>query len=483
MTYLRRLALLTLLMLALASYSIASTYPSEFQVLNTDWGSETSSLSAALGDFNGDGQLDIAVANFGLATVSIFLGGGNGTFQAAGSYSAGLEPRVVASADFNGDGVLDLIVVNQSSGTVSILLGNGDGSFQSPTSYSAGSNPVGLAVSDFNGDGKPDVAVADSEGTGAVSVLLGNGDGSLQSAVSYSAGGLPSSIAAGNVNHDAVPDIVVGLMGPKAAAVLLGNGNGTFQPPVLTKLTFNPSSIVLGDFNNDGTLDLGISGEVTTKGIVATALGNGDGTFQAPVIVLVTPGELPISASVGDFNQDGFLDLATVSNASGNGVVAMLFGNGNGSFVTAQTYSVGSNPASVAAGDVNGDNYPDLIAVNEGSAGFSSESTLLNAGTSLFVTLSNVSLAFPSTSVGSTSARQAVKLTNTSTASLTISSVTVSGDFIVKNGCGSTLASNNSCNLTLQFRPRTTGTRKGVVTITDSASTSPQKVQLMGTGK
>src|SRR5580658_1154106 len=160
-----------------ASSSIALGAPSAF-------GAGTEPDSVAVGDFNGDGKLDLAVANEGSNNISILLGMGDGTFQAAVDYGAGTAPDSVAVGDFRRDGKLDLVVANDGSNNVSILLGNGDGTFQAAVNYGVGSAPTSVAVGDFNGDGKLDLAVV-NELSNNVSILLGNGDGMFQAAVNY----------------------------------------------------------------------------------------------------------------------------------------------------------------------------------------------------------------------------------------------------------------------------------------------------------
>src|SRR6266446_3597740 len=156
--------------------------------------------SVAVGDFNGDGRLDLATANFDSNDVSVLLGNGDGSFQAALTAAAGRGPSSVAVGDVNGDGKLDLVVVNLVAGdsaSVSVLLGNGDGTFQAARiSSTGGSRPASVAVGDFNGLGKPDLAVANS-GSGSVSVLLGNGDGTFL-ARPFAAGAV--SVAVGDFN-------------------------------------------------------------------------------------------------------------------------------------------------------------------------------------------------------------------------------------------------------------------------------------------
>src|SRR5207302_408575 len=165
--------------------------------------------SVAVGDFNGDGNLDLAVANWGgtNGTVSALLGNGDGTFQTAVNYAAGLNSISIAVSDFNGDGKLDLVVANSGSTNISVLLGNGDGTFRPAVNYGAETAPYSVAVGDFNDDGKLDVAVANAgsgyyQTGGNVSVLLGNGDGTFQPAINYSAGVGPYSVAVGDFNGD-----------------------------------------------------------------------------------------------------------------------------------------------------------------------------------------------------------------------------------------------------------------------------------------
>ncbi|MBZ5642940.1 MAG: VCBS repeat-containing protein [Acidobacteriia bacterium] len=162
----------------------------------------------ALGDFNGDGILDLAVCNFDLAgsTVSILLGNGDGTFLLRANYNLNLFAGQIMAVDFNGDGILDLAALdsNSSAAFVSILLGNGDGTFQPKVDYPAGTSPIAITAGDYNGDGRVDLAIADTlclnsgcPASGAVNVLLGKGDGTLQSSLGFSTQGGPSAIASG----------------------------------------------------------------------------------------------------------------------------------------------------------------------------------------------------------------------------------------------------------------------------------------------
>src|SRR5208282_3578238 len=196
----------------------------------------------------------------------------------------------VAVADVNDDGKPDVVVTN-GDGTLSVLLGNGDGSFQPPVTYNPGlQEPTGVAVADLNGDGKQDLAVPN--GYSKVSVLLGNGDGTFQAPVSYGTGGNgPYAVAIGDVNGDGNPDLAVATSCGGACdgtvAVLLGNGDGTFQPAVLydTGVYLAPAAVAIADVNGDGIPDL-VAADFygVPTGNISVLQGNGDGTFQSPLI-------------------------------------------------------------------------------------------------------------------------------------------------------------------------------------------------------
>jgi hypothetical protein len=221
----------------------------------------SSSRALVVGDFNGDGIPDLAVTNDlnPDGRVSVLLGNGDGSFQDARSFAAGIWPRSVAVGDFNGDGRLDLVVANFTTANVSVLLGNGDGTFQDAVNFAAGSSPLSVAVGDFNGDGTPDLAVANN-GSNDVSVLLGNGDGTFQAAHNFAAETNPFSVAVGDFNGDGLPDLAVAGYG--GVRVLQGNGDGTFRTsPVSYIAGDSPHSVAVGDLNGDGSADLAVANE------------------------------------------------------------------------------------------------------------------------------------------------------------------------------------------------------------------------------
>jgi hypothetical protein len=340
-------------------------------------------FSVAVGDFNGDGKQDLAVANYGSNNVSVLLGKGDGTFQTALSVLSlpdGSFPLSVAVGDFNGDGKPDLAVATYYSAAVSVLLGKGDGSFGAAPSYAAGSNPNSVAVGDFNGDGKLDLAVANA-GSNNVSVLLGQGDGTFLPAQSVPAGASPGSVAVGDFNGDGIPDLAVANIGSNNVSLLLGKGDGTFLPAVNYPAGDNPRSVAVGDFNGDGIPDLAVAN--FGSGTVSVLLGQGDGTFLPAQSY--PAGVHPSAVAVGDFNGDGNQDLAVANQGTypsyNDSSVAILLGKGDGTFLPAQSYAAGVTPQSVAVGDFNGDGKPDLAVANE----YSNVSVLLGKGDGTFL--------------------------------------------------------------------------------------------------
>src|SRR5207253_1635511 len=187
-------------------------------------------------------------------------------FGSARAFDAGASCFSVAVGDFNGDGTSDLAVADIDSDKVSVLLSKGDGTFQPAANYAVGMAPVYVAVADFNGDGKLDLVVANDEVwdvsnltyTNGISVLLGSGDGKFQPAVSFGAGTSPRSVAVGDLNNDGKPDLVVANLDSHDVSVLLGKGDGTFRAAVNHGAGMEPVSVAVGDFNRDGKLDLAV---------------------------------------------------------------------------------------------------------------------------------------------------------------------------------------------------------------------------------
>jgi hypothetical protein len=433
--------------------------------------------SIAVGDFNHDGKLDMAVASISTATqVSVLLGNGDGTFKPAVNYDSGYLPNSVVSADFNGDGNLDLAVADSgsSSNNVAILLGNGDGTFQAPKFYSTPSAPTFVTVGDFNNDHKLDLVLTDGQ---YVSVMLGNGDGTFQPPINTSPAHAPVSLGVGQFNADGKLDVVVAQEDlVDQVQVLLGNGDGTFRLGATYPVGPIPDSIAVADFRGIGKQDVAVA---CTGGLgVEVLLGNGDGTFQQEVTYDVPSAEWVVAV---DLNGDGKLDLAvadfSLTQHHPTGAASTLLGNGDGTFQAAHTYLLGKTNSFIAVDDFNGDKKPDLAVADRQSGDVI---ILLSTGGVDFSPTSPVDVR--SQLIGTTSAPQAVTLTNTGTTALAISSMKVARQFGMASTCGASVAPGANCSISTTFSPQGKGPKSGSITIQDSASTRPQVIELMGAG-
>jgi hypothetical protein len=367
----------------------------------------------AVGDFNNDGKLDVLTRpGLGQHGLYLSLGNGDGTFLPA--YLVWTEPISIfepllnginsfAVGDFNDDGNLD-VAMNIDGARVDVLLGTGTGVFASTGTieidqHQAGGNGLGqIAAAKLSPNGHVDLVVGTGYGATLV-ILRGNGDGTFQSPEIYP---LPQSddegLIVGDLNNDGSLDIAIGTSGGFSAnnylTVLLNDGDGGFGPPpplFAVKTTpgnepaTNAVGVTLSDLTNNGKLDLIVTTwntpiepaangqmpplpsinvqttSVNTRGSIAVLAGNGDGTFQTEQQFYVD-GRRPIAVEAADLDGDGKKDLVTVNAVDNN--MSILPGNGDRTFQTSIAIDVGTNPTSLAVADFNGDNKPDIVLTN-----------------------------------------------------------------------------------------------------------------------
>ncbi len=320
--------------------------------------------SFVVGDFNGDGILDLAVEDVGFDTLTVLFGNGDGTFT-AGPRTPVTGP-IETTGDFNGDGILDLVTAKIGGGSVTVLLGDGKGNFSAKTTTGVTWGSFGgIVAGDFNGDGILDIAVANPLNlpySGGIVTLLGKGDGTFTPmSVTYGqTGAFPGSVAVGDFNGDGILDLAVTDMSANTLSILPGNGQGQFGQPAATyKTGLVPGSIAAGDFKGDGIQDLAITD--FNSNTVTVLLGDGKGNFIAAPTSPQT-GANPGGIAFGDFNGDGILDLAVVNASSNN--LTILLGNGDGTFTASPTSPSGTDPEGPLLGDFNGDGIPDVAVLN-----------------------------------------------------------------------------------------------------------------------
>jgi FG-GAP-like repeat len=365
--------------------------------------------AVVVADFNGDGRLDIAVANLS-GTISILLGKGDGTFQTANTFTAGTQIQSVAASDLNGDTKPDLVISDSTltSTQVGVLLNSGAGTFGSVQTLPGITIASSFALSDVDGDLNTDLVVSDT-GANVIHVFRGKGDGSFQAPLDIVPSFVPKTIHLADFNNDGSPDLA--MTGFNGFDLLLSNGDGTFQSSLFVSTGFS-TSILPGDLNQDGKTDVAafVSGIFNQKPFFLTRLGNGDGTFQSSKSIGTAAGTLSLLA---DFDGDHVPDVV----AGGGGSVFLWINHGDAMFQAPISTVAGPTSSGIGAADLNGDGATDLIVTNPVQ---NAVSVLLNSGTQL--SLNSLTLNPSSITRGqSTTATLTVNLLNSFTKPIALS--------------------------------------------------------------
>jgi hypothetical protein len=345
-------------------------------------GSNALGIDLVSGDFNDDRRADLAVINAGSwphfdGTVSVLIGNGDGTFRPPVTHALGHDSVGIVAGDFNADGQVDLAVANNGlsydsigdyipdPGSVSVLLGNGDGTFGPPSSYTVGPPLVAIAAGNFTGDGHTDLAVCASyfdsqanQNVGKVSVLLANGEGTFQPQAVYSVGSNPSAMVASDFNGDGRFDLATLNGNDSTSTVLLGKGDGTFTAAGQSARTLLATPL-LADVNGDGTNDVLLTNSAGDI-LYRQGVPGQPGSFEPPVII-----------NTGNPSRD----IAWISNPKQGPVLASvdahdnavsLFAYRDGGFVKVWSLATGFLPAQIIAADLNGVGLTDLVVRNAG---------------------------------------------------------------------------------------------------------------------
>ncbi|MFZ2491244.1 MAG: FG-GAP-like repeat-containing protein [Thermoanaerobaculia bacterium] len=350
----------------------------------------TTPSSVIAGDFDRDGNADLAVANSGSNDISVLISNGDGTFTVSEPYTVGTLPTSVAAGDINRDGRLDLVVANTNSDDVSVLIGDIGGAFHpAAPPIAVGSAPRHMALADFNRDAILDAAIPNT-GSDSVTVLLGRGDGTF-SAVGgcCAAGSAPWSVATADFDRDGIVDLAVANETTASVSILRGDGSGYFSSVGNLAVGDGPRFVAAGDFKKDGRPDLVVTNYGTTTAgttvSVILASSTGEGVF-APAVPY-TAHSRPSSVPPADLNQDRALDLAVTNYDSDD--ISIMPGSPDGLFKpwtapgypsaltssrgtlskTAYSYQnanvpAGDGPVSSAVADFNGDGKPDLAVAD-----------------------------------------------------------------------------------------------------------------------
>lgn len=320
----------------------------------------------AAGDFDADGQVDLAGTRMSESAVASFLGAGDARFQKKGDFQVGADPETVVTEDFNGDGTLDLAVLNTRSQTVSVLLGLGDGAFEPARSTLTGAGPWAMTTADFNGDGNQDLFTVNtslSTGASTLSWLQGNGRGTFTRR-DFSLPFVALSVTTADFDGDGYVDVAVPASLGYDFYIYMGAGDGSFREGYRYSAQNSPRQVAAADLNNDGKSDLLVTsrGDTFNSPSVSVYLGRGDGTFESAKRHAVA-GEVG-ALTVADINVDGWLDVAVTVTASNT--VSLLLGLGDGSLSERHDVVLAGVPRGLVAGRFTADDRLALMVSQEG---------------------------------------------------------------------------------------------------------------------
>ncbi len=367
---------------------------------NVDFANGGGPFSVAIGDLDGDGKPDLAVANFNSDNVSVYRNTSASGSIAAGSFApkvdfaTEVQPRSVAIGDLDGDGKPDLVVANASSDNISVLRNTSAsgsitaGSFAPKVNFANGLRPTSVAIGDLDGDGKPDLVVV-NESSNTVSVLRNTSSsgsitaGSFAPQVDFATGNTPRSVAIGDLDGDGKPDLAVANLFSSNVSVYRNTSSsgsitaGSFAPAVDFATSVGPVSLAIGDLDGDGKPDLAVANSSSISvSVLRNTSSSGSitaGSF-APIVNFAT-GFGPRSLAIGDLDGDGKPDLAVTNEYSNTvSVLRNTSASGNitaGSFAPKVDFATGVEPYSVAIGDLDGDGKPDLAVGNLNSSNVS----------------------------------------------------------------------------------------------------------------
>jgi hypothetical protein len=475
---------------AMTTFTLTVTDPNCSQGLFTSGpnvATGTMPHSIAIGDFNEDGNQDLAVGNNN--SISIRLGDGLGGFTGTTNITTSSDVVSVAVGDFDGDGNQDLVASYRSTNSVTLHWGNGAGGFPTTSSVGVGLLPIGVAVGDFNGDGKQDFAASNSN-LNNVSIRLGDGARNFTVMPSVTVGSFPRHVAVADFNDDGYQDLAVVNQNSANVSIHWGNGTGNFTAGPIVPVGSAPWSVAIGDFNEDGDQDFVTANWNVNS--VSIRLGNGQGIFSTPSNIAA--GTQPASVAIGDYNGDGHQDLAVANNTSND--VSILLGYGNGSFAAATTYTTGNGPNMIATGDFNGDRKHDLATANQSS----SVSIRLGGEAEINLQGNAISIAdgdatpsstdhtdFGSVLACSGTLVRSFTIQNLGTVALSLSGATITGpqatDFVVTTLPDTTVAVGGSTTIQVTFDPSATGLRTAILNIQSAdCNEGTYNIAIQGTG-
>ncbi len=333
---------------------------SDFRAAVEDHGNLFPSTTSWADDFDGDGDVDVALLVVRTNNVSIVWNTEGETrtipFLSA-TFDAASEPHTVDIGDINGDGHLDIVTGNNDNAVaLSAFVNRGDGSFFDAVEYVIAENPLRVELADVDDDGDLDLAATDGIFPNTLYVFPNRGDGVFETSVEYPVGDTPSHVTAAELTGDRFPELVTSNQSAGTVSVLINQGDGTFAAGASPVAGTQPAALVAVDFDADGNVDLAVA----NSGSRDVAILRGDGAAGFGDTTAFPVADAPNFIIAGDFDADGAVDVVTASESRGS--AAVLWNDGTADFSAVTNLTVERQPHSLIAGDVDGDGILDVIA-------------------------------------------------------------------------------------------------------------------------
>ena len=338
----------------------AAAEPLIFQ--RTDYTAGYGALWFAAGDWNRDGDLDLAVSDFAVTSIDIFLGNGTGQLLQIAAAPAGNGPWGIVAGDWNRDGNLDLAAACTQTDEVTTALGDGQGGFVFGTSLPTGDYPRAILTADFDEDGWADLAVSNLVGD-TVAIFFGDGQGGFTAGLILTGGDGPGAGSGADLDADGHADIAIGNQNSHDVSVWFGDGTGAFAPRLDLPIVNHAHTAIAGYADADSHLDLIADNVNSSPPVVSVLRGDGNRGF-APAASFATGDSAPAHVAIGDLDRDGFADLVAARRATAS--IAVLRGDGVGAFGAPEVFAVGLTPNCVLIEDLDRDGRLDLTISNFG---------------------------------------------------------------------------------------------------------------------
>ena len=319
------------------------------------------SYGAYAGDLNNDGFSDLTVINERSIDARVFLNDGFGFYNQFTTYAItdGRRPSANEPGDFNSDGEIDLAIANTDNAEMSLLFGDGTGAVPHEASYESKPELRGIGVLDVNSDGIDDVVVTNKT-QGSVSLHINDGTGVMNQAITIEPGGDGEhALATGDFDNDGLLDVVVGAQTSQELFILKNDGAGNLTPVDTLAINGNPWMVAVGDVDQDGNLDVASA----NSNVASITIAFGDGTGQLTNPTNYPTGAFPLAVDLGDLDGDGDLDVVS---SNFNGIDYTIYENdGTGTFINQQSIGALGAGSCAVIHDRDNDGDMDLTFIDE----------------------------------------------------------------------------------------------------------------------